>query len=264
MSLRNVIDRQQDQLLQGQAVRSFKDFRCRHLWSTYHFQPGAGSIAAGDYKLFVAAAGKNGQGLPSGLSLDDLDTNFSGEGRVPDDQNLAVWELGVSLLPAREDVVDDNTAIYANGPMEPGDVDNVLSSAVLGVKFVDTELELGPLSTFSQPGGPHIAVPTLLDWTEEDAIRALGISGGMATGPAASPWQQATARLASSSGNLAPSPATRMRLDVPIFLGHTNTFYFFLRFGRAINLRTVARGGTGAFRARVDLWCAESFRETKN
>lgn len=263
------IDAQEFATLKGTADAAFKNVRSRQIWSTYNFsQTAQGAIDAntilkpGDYNVFTAASGKNGQGLPSGAELSDLDTNFPGEGRVGDDQNFAIWELGVSVLPARQSVVALDTAAMADGPPSPIDVDQILSSGVLVLKYIDVELPLGPLSNFAQPGGPMIAVPSLLNYSANRVADANGdTAGGLGEGDGKTPWDARQAKLTTNSGNLAASPGVRRKLQVPIFLGRTVNFRFAFRFARPVVLLKTSQGGTGAFKLRLDWWAVETFRD---
>jgi hypothetical protein len=267
-SIQAAIQAQDFETLKGQADRKFKNVRSRHLWSVYNFSRSAtansidaNGLKPGDYSVFSTTAGSNGQGLPQGEDLSEIDTNFPGAGRVGDDQNFAIWELGVSVLPARQSVVALDTTVMAEGPPSPLDVDQILSSGVLVLKYIDVELPLGPLSSFAQPGGPFIAAPTLLDYGQSAQAVAEGVAGGLAEGSTASPWDSRQAKLTTNGGNLPAAPGMRRKLQVPIFLPKTVNFTFAFRFARTIKLLTVGQGGTGAFKLRLDWWAVESFRD---
>lgn len=266
------IDAQEFATLKGTADAAFKNVRSRAIWSTYNFSRTAqgaidanGILAPGDYNVFTATSGKNGQGLPSGAELTDLDTNFPGEGRVGDDQNFAIWELGVSVLAARQSVVALDTAAMADGPPNPIDVDQILSSGILVLKYIDVELPLGPLASFSQPGGPMIAVPSLIDYGASITTDYTGggnlPTGGLAEGVAGTPWDARQAKLTTNGGNIHAAPGVRRKLQVPIFLGRTVNFRFSFRFARPIQLLKPAQGGTQAFKLRLDWWAVETFRD---
>lgn len=263
------ISAQEFDALKGQADRAFRNVRSRHLWSTYNFSRtttansiDANGLKPNDYPVFVQTSGTNGQGLPSGEDLSDLDTNFAGAGRVGDDQNFAVWELGVSVDAARPSVVAQDPTVMADKAPSPIDVDQILSCGVLVLKYIDVELVLGPLSCFAQPGGPFIASPTLLDYglsrtADDDGLSA----GGLAEGVAGTPWDARQAKLATNGGNMPAVPGARRKLQIPIILGRTVNFKFAFRFSRRVKLLTVAQGGTGAFKLRLDWWAVESFRD---
>lgn len=273
------ISNQEDRLLRtGQPPRDrFDTLRQRGIWSTYHLVNGTGLaivqdattgnvpvLRAGTYRLFVTDAGAQGQGLPSGLTMDQLDTDFIGSGRVPDQQNFAVWEVGVSVLEQRRSVVELSPATRGAGQPNPDDVDQILTNGVLRIKAISQIVPLGHLADFAEPGGPRIAVPSMLDYTG-NAVAAAGPPtggvGGMSVGSVVDqPWSLGVPRLSTNGGSVTASPGARRRLRVPIFLPAQTQFEFQLSFKRPVLLRSLENGGTAGFRVRVDLWVAESYR----
>ena len=275
---KQVSDQEEEMLKAGRVPGDgkFGTLRQRHIWSTYHFVYGAGLaiqnstliannqiVVPGTYRVFRESVGKNGQGLPAGLMLGDTDTNFLGEGRMPDQQNFAVWEVGVSILPQRVDVVSQSLQTRGAGPLHPDDVSKILDDGILRVKYITEEVSLGHFADFAQPGGPGFTVPSVLDYTGAAAYVAASNSvyGGQNAGNmSGQPFSAQIARAVQNSGNMAASPGTRRKLDVPIFLPARTQFEFQLVFKRPVLLRSLQNGGTVGFQARVDLWVAESYR----
>ncbi len=256
----------------------YSQIRQRHLWSNYHFVPqtpgspilivgGVPTVQANTYDTFVTLQNQNGQGLPQGFVMDAGDTNNLGAGRVPDDQNFAVWELGVTILPERQDVVNNCISSGVGGGdvslgnLHPEDVDRILDEGVLQIKYLTNSVQLGHLKDFAQSGGPSIVVRSLLSSTGAASLVGAEVAGGLGEGNLAPSLAQRITRLATNSGNTAPNPGTRRKLDVPIFLPATQTYAFQVVFYRPFTLRSRKNGGTGTFQIRVDTWAVESFRQ---
>lgn len=270
----SIAQQQSNMLRTGKpGPQRYNTIRQRHLWSTYTFCTGGAinlstpyaqtpTIQPGTYAVFKTPASQNGQGLPNGVAMTELDTNFGGQGRVPDQQNFSVWEIGVTIGPQRIDVVSGDLPNRGAGPIDPDDVDRILTDGVLRVKYLTEEVPLGSLGEFSQPGGPHLAAPSLLDWSARGlGLLASGIYGGQSEGTiTGQPYSAPVAKTSANGGNLAPAPSLRRKLDVPIFLPATTTFEFQLVFPRPVPLRVLQNGGTAGFTARVDLWVVESYR----
>lgn len=265
-------------LRRGQPPREGYDtLRQREIWSTFHLTNGQGLaintsaltgnvpvLQAGTYDLFVTDAGAAGQGLPDGLQMTPLDTNFVGAGRMPDQQNLAVWEIGVSVLEQRSDVVELSPTTRGAGQPDPDDVDKILTEGVLVWKALTQTVPYGHLSDYVSAGGPSIVVPSVLDYTATGAVAAgppAGGVGGMGAGDVtAQPWALQVPKLQTNGGGGNAAPGARTKLDVPIFLPSKTQWKVQLVFKRPVVLRSLENGGTAGFRVRVDLWCAESYR----
>lgn len=253
----------------------FSQIRQRHIWSVFHFNcvnagspiqivAGIPTIQAGVYNAFVTLQDANGQGLPSGLTMTASDTNNLGSGRVPDDQNFAVWELGASIYRPRPDIVALAPTLMSYGNPHPDDVDRILCEGVLSVKYLTNDVPIGHLLDFAQSGGPAFDVPSLLSYTDAAGPdgATTSIAGGLSEGSfTAQPWSQRVGRLAANSGNGNPNPGTRRKFEVPIFLAATQTYNFNITFARNVQLRAVKNGGTAAFSLRLDTWAVESFRD---
>lgn len=284
MTIGQSIAAQQSRLLrQGQAGNQrYSQVRQRHIWNTFYFTSGYPNsqiatgtgglvLAAGEYQFFSSLSNANGQGLPQGFILTDLDTNFPSAGRVSDDQNFAIWEIGITLEPMRPDVVAGATAAMNGGAIHPLDLDQITQNAFLSIKYLTNEVPLGLLKDFPQSGGPSMVAPSLLDYsarggTEVAGAGPAGVTGGLQEGAVlagaqVSPWSSRHARTAHNSGPLSPAPGWRRPLQVPIFLQNTAVFFFKVVFSRNVQLLSVQQGGTGGFRMRLDWWAVESFRE---
>lgn len=277
--IRSIQQQQADVLQRGKAgPQGYNTIRQRHLFSTYHFTVGPGlavqlnnpfanipTIQPGVYSVFKAGADANAQGLPQGFQLTDNDTNFIGAGRVPDQQNFSVWEVGVAIGPQRTDVVLADTVNRGFGTPEADDVDRFQQDTVLQVTYITEEVPLGAVREFAQPGGPHMSAPSLLSATQAAGVfnqgGPSGALGGQQWGSyASSPWSAGIQRTQGNGGNVAPAPSLRRKLDVPIFLSAGTQFSFDLLVARPIPLRSLQNLGTAGFAVTVDLWVVESYR----
>lgn len=282
--IQSQIMQQTDRLLRrGQAgPQNFNQIRQRHIWNTFYFTSGyTGSVilagtggltlTQGDYQFFSVLAGSNGQGLPQGFVISDLDTNFPSAGRVSDDQNFAIYELGLTFEPMRADVAAGAPNAMTPGPIHPTDLDQLTQNAVISIKYLTNEIILGLAKDFVQSGGPAIVAPSLLDYaarggTEVAGAGPAGVTGGLQEGAVlagaqVAPWSVRQARYSQNSGPLPAAPGWRRVFKIPLYLPSTAVFFFKISFPRAVQLMTVQQGGTGGFRARIDWFCAESFRE---
>lgn len=249
----------------------FDKIRQRHVWSVFNFSPtvgnplavaGTGIVTAGQWGVFQVGQNGNGQGLPQGLVMTGLDTNLPGGGRVSDDQNIAVHELGVSIIPVRPDV-QTLSANVAPGPILPEDADAIATNISVVFKYITNEVVLGPLGAFVQPGGVSITAPTLMDQTASAGAEAGPpdfVSGGLDLNATLSSLGGFAAQWSANSGNIPPAPALRRKLQVPIFLPATTTFQVIFRADREFKIRSRTEGGRGAFALRCDFWAVESFK----
>lgn len=267
-SLSGMLSKQEDMLLRKGKLPDFQfdEIRQRHVWSTYYFTSGyAGSAInssgvlapSNQYQLFSAVQGQNGQGMPQGFQLTSIDVSDNFALRIPDDQNFSVWEIGISFEPLPQEIIDNSGGAMLGGELHPHDVDLLAENIILDIKYVSSEVVYGPAREFTTSGGVAMTGPSLLDYSANaDVLGAPDnqLRGGQAVGPDRFPSVQHNA------GNQWPSPKLRRRLDVPLFLRNQQTFSVLLLVPRPVLLKTVAQGGTGGFRARVDFFCAESFR----
>lgn len=264
-SIKSMLNQQDELLLRkGQlASEKFDRIRERHIWFTYHFTSGFQGSAitaatsvlnSAEYLLFSGTPGQNAAGLPAGFMLTDLDTNFLGQGRTPDQQNLLVTELGITLEPNRPDIVAASGGAMLEGAMTARDQDLILSNMWLVIKYLSTDYQLARISEFTQSGGPSITGQTLLDYAAAGTIAAQ-LQGGQSESPdRQASWQH-------NSGLGAAQPKKRRKLDVPILLPAAELFTFKLNPYKSIQMLTAAQGGKGGFRARFDMYVTESYRD---
>ena len=255
-SLKAMVQRQVARVLErGSRLERFDQLRSRHFWSTYLFAYGAGNqIAAGTYDVFKAIPSQTGQGYPTNVPLSLRETNWLNSGRVPDNQNFVITEMGVTVM--RPPAVDAGLAnvppngIYANIPapiqaliahgnaLHPQDVANILYGTVLEMQFLTNAVPLGLCADFSQSAG----------------IREFqGIEAGTELAAAITAGGDPT--------NGIPAAAFRRKLEVPILLQHGETMGMRLNVHRNIDTATLAQGGAGWAEVRVDWWAHESFAE---
>ena len=251
---------------QGGSGERFDKIRQRHLWSTYAFHAAtggavssAGLLAASDYPIFTTPIGQNGQGYPSGLTLSLRDTNMPGVQRISDNQNFAIWEMGMNAMPHRDDVVAASTANMAAGAVEPEDLELWGSNIVLQIVYLTNRVTLGLMHDFCQSGGPTINAPTLLDYAGNQNVAGNG--GGLGEGTTATPWDARQAKISSNAGSIGPAPALRRKFKVPIFFKSGDTFSFIFSVPRSVQFRSAAQGGIAGCALRLDWWAVESFRE---
>lgn len=249
-------------LTRGTRAERFDQLRSRHFWSSYFFvaDPQTDIIPAGQYDVFKISPSGTGQGYPTNLSLSLRETNWLNNGRVPDNQNFVITEIGVTCK--RPPPVDNNgeggaplnppsTGIwynlnpaqqaYVNGgaqcaPINPLDSMALLYGTVLEMGFLTNNVPLGLCADFSQSaGGLALA------------------DGNNANNPGPSN--------AGDAVNGIPAASFRRRLEVPILLQHGENMS--MRFNIPRNIRVVnpGQGGTGWFELRVDWWAHESFTE---
>ena len=227
-SLRSSIRRQSRSLLEtGSRFKSFDQVRQRHFWSDYLFTPDAnGYVASGqNYTVFTTPQGQSGQGFPTALT--DLQTNFKGAARVPDNQNLQITEIGVSLVsvPVANQGSGD---IAQKGQINPQDHSSFVNNTVVGITYLTNTVELGLAADFPQASAPSSGIFAV----GTTANQGLSLSNGFA------------------------APGLRRVLKVPILIGHGETFNFVF-----IIPRTFAITPNTHLCARLDVWATESFVE---
>ena len=255
-SLKQMVQRQVARVItRGQRLERFDQLRSRHFWSTYLFAPGAGNvIAQGQYDVFKAIPSQTGQGYPTNVPLTLRETNWLNAGRVPDNQNFVITEIGCSVTRPPAVDADGSLGVPANAPtngiwanlapaiqaliaqqrqQHPDDVANILYGMVLEMQFLTNSVPLGLCADFSQSAG--------LMQTENDG-QAAGPQGGDPT-----------------TG--VPAAAFRRKLEVPILLQHGENMGMRLNVHRDIPTTALDDGGTGWFEVRVDWWAHESFVE---
>ena len=260
--------------LAGKNPNNFSKVQSRHIWTTgYFFQGSGGQIQAAafggnnpvlqpnTYPLFTTLQQANGQGLPQGFTLDALDTNWLSAGRVSDDQNFLVTEVGFQLLPIRPEIAALAPTVMSPGPLAADDVDKLQRDVIVQLKYITEEIPLGTLGQYAPPGGAVETVPSVLDYAGQVNGTLDGGGMGMSAQTTTQVWDQA--RLIQLAGPTPPQPAMRRRLDVPIYLANSTTFTMQLVVPRSVQLRpggNTGVGGTGAFSVRCDFWVIESYR----
>lgn len=254
-TLQNVVNKQVLKVLErGQRFSSFDQVRQRHFWSNYLFAYGAGNaIAAGPYDIFRLTASMQGQGYP--VPLTARETDWRGVGRVPDNQNFVISEIGVSVIrpPAESSVDADHPAngIFENLPagiqalinprraVAPQDAAGVLYGMNLEMSYLTNNVPLGYCADFSQSAGIYAQQEEV----QEDIA-------GAADGP-----------FIGDPSNGVPAAAFRRKLEVPILLQHGEAMGMRLVAHRPISTLTLDQGGAGWLEVRVDWWATESFVE---
>jgi len=114
------------------------------IWSTTRIA--AGAIASQQFRLFSTPLGQQGQGFAAGLSISE--TNLKEGGRIP--SGLAFDCLGIACIPQGAD------GAAAAVPDSAPDVTTFLRHGVLSWDFLQTVIDVAPISLIGQGGGPNI------------------------------------------------------------------------------------------------------------
>lgn len=279
LSLRQMVNKQVTRVLErGQRAERFDRLRNRHFWSSYLFlaDPNTNLIAAGAYDLFKVIPSGTGQGYNTPLTL--RETNWLNAGRVPDNQNFVITEIGATLKrPPATDAINagapasaPSNGIWASLPaaqqasinggaqnraINPNDAIAIMYGMVLEMSFLTNNVPLGLLADFSQSSGSYsfAGVPN-----QNDPSAAGLDSQGYKVGDPL---------------NGIPAAAFRRKLEVPILLQHGENMGMRLNVPRNIEVTPPAgipalgnNGGqvdygTGWFEIRIDWWALESFAE---
>lgn len=261
VSLKDMVAAQVGRVLaRGQRLERFDQLRSRHFWSSYLFAPGAGNdILQAPYDIFKVIPSQTGQGYPTNVPLTLRETNWLNAGRVPDNQNFVITEIGASVIrpPAVAGTGASPTNAPTNGifanlsgatqalinpsaPLHPQDVANVLYGMNLEMSFLTNNVPLGYLADFSQSSG-------IVGRTSSTIVSAAtvdddtGVGGDPTTG--------------------IPCAAFRRKLEIPILLQHGETMGMRLNVHRNIPTLALNSGGCGWCEVRIDWWANESFVE---
>jgi hypothetical protein len=261
-SLQNMVNAQVNRVLRrGTRAERFDQLRSRHFWSSYLFIPDVNTdiIPAGGYDIFKVIPSGSGQGYPTNVPLTLRETNWLNGGRVPDNQNFVITELGVTLKrpPATDQdgvagapLNPPTNGIWANltaaqqayitggvqnQPVPPPDAMAILYGVVLEMSFLTNNVPLGLCADFSQSAGNYI-------FEDNGAENPGGANSGDAS-------------------NGIPAAAFRRKLEVPILLQHGENMGMRLNVPRPIQVTNPTNGGIGWFELRVDWWAHESFTE---
>lgn len=233
-NIRRSVSRQAAHLLEsGQRFTRFDQIRQRHFWSTYFFNPdGNGYINPNDYPVFVTPSGSNGQGFPAGAVLTDRETNWKSQNRVPDNQNLEVTEIGVTVGVVVPSMDPSNNVDINPDPALSAAYDQIqgafLNNSIVNITYLTNSVPLGLSADFAQASGPSLGTYM----ANPEGGNVLFRSNGFA------------------------SPALRRKFKIPILLQHGETFAFSYGINRAFWI-----GIDRPFVARLDFWATESFVE---
>lgn len=272
-SLQQMVDKQIAKVLErGTRYGRFDQIRQRHFWSSYLFAGFAGSsIPAGPYDIFKIPTGQQGQGYP--VPLTNRETNWLGAGRVPDNQNFVITEIGVTVKrPPATRQLDGQGAPVLNGgvafdpaaprngiaanmtpaqvagingmaPILPADAQAILYGTILEFGFLTNSVPIGYCADFSQAGGNYTQSA---NYFAGDADHNIAVTSRQKLG---------------DPTNGVPAAAFRRKLEVPILLQHGESNFMRLNVPKPIPIQSLANGSSGWFEIRVDWWASESFAE---
>lgn len=266
-SIQSIVDRQVAKTLRkGDRLGRFDQIRQREFWSTYLFvaDPTTNKVAAGSYDIFKTIPGASGQGYPTNINLTLRETNWLNAGRVPDNQNFAITEIGVTIKAPHEPAGGVSGGIFASLSaaqqtyLTPGlerglplqDAHNIAFGTVLEMTYLTNSVSLGLIADFTQGGG----LITPANNNANNDIVGTTFQNGIV-----------------SPVNGIPAAPFRRKLEVPITLSSGENMGMRLVVPREIELLnpTNAPGGTppyspfgkGWYEIRVDWWAIESFSE---
>lgn len=278
LSLKAMVQKQVTRVLErGSRAERFDQIRNRHFWSTHLFlaDPNTDTIQAGRYDIFKVIPSGVGQGYPTNVPLTTRETNWLNGGRVPDNQNFVITEVGVTLK--RPPAVDGSTGLtvapltppnngiwanltpamqaYINGGAQFREINSldamaILYGGLLEMSFLTNNVPLGLLADFSQSSGEYI----------QGHCDTFGNLGSV---------ENANASGFGDPVNGIPAAAFRRKLEVPILLQHGENMGMVINFPKNIAVTSPNSGvkfgqnvkGTGWFEIRVDWWAYESFTE---
>lgn len=246
-SIIGMVQRQAAKVLEkGSRFAHFDRLRTRHFYSSYLFAYGAGNqIASGVYDIYKIPVAQVGQGYNVSLTL--RETNWRNAGRVPDNQNFVITEVGVSIrrpqpviaATAPSDSIYSSlsagiqTLINPTRVIHPQDYASILYGTVLEMQYLTNSIPIGLCSDFSQSAGQ---------------ISHEGAVGAATTGTG-------------DPKNGVAAAAFRRKLEIPILLQHGETASMRLNVQRPISTLSLANGGAGWCEIFVDWWAYESFAE---
>lgn len=281
-SLKEMVSAQIDRVIRrGTRAERFDQLRSRHFWSSYLFvaDPNFNVILAGQYDIFKAIPSQTGQGYPTNVPLSLRETNWLNGGRVPDNQNFVITEIGVTLKrPPAVDALGaalvpsfaPTNGIWANLTLaqqaaitggaqcrgiHPNDAMAILYGTVLEMSFLTNNVPLGLCADFSQSAGIYA-----LQTTDHSNYATPG--PGVGTGSGNDTFGTAFG----DPCNGIPAAAFRRKLEVPILLQHGENMGMRLNIPRNIQVQSTSTAtedgfGSGWFELRVDWWAHESFAE---
>lgn len=279
-SLKKMVSAQVDRVIRrGTRAERFDQLRSRHFWSSYLFlsDPVTNIIQAGQYDIFKVIPSGTGQGYPTNVPLSLRETNWLNSGRVPDNQNFVITEIGVTLKrPPAVDGLNNNdpgfpptNGIWANltaaqqvhisqGAQNrqicPADAIAILYGTILEMSFLTNNVPLGLCADFSQSSGGY-------------SFSNVQFPGG--NNVVFGSGRDSQGYLSGDPLNGIPAAAFRRKLEVPILLQHGENMGMRLNIPRNIEVEpttfvdpvNASALGTGWFELRVDWWAHESFTE---
>jgi hypothetical protein len=259
-TIHSIVDKQVAKVLRkGDRMAKFDQIRQRHFWSTYLFlaDPTTNQIASGQYDIFKTIPGQSGQGYPTNINLTQRETNWLNSGRVPDNQNFAIQEVGCTVRNAPlENSTPGNTSsvgIYAalstaqktyvnfglGRSLTTFDAWQIATNVVIEMSFLTNSVPLGLVADFSQSAG-IMTMPNNFSGANEVSRHLLNVAPVNGLGAA----------------------AFRRKLEIPILLQHGENMGMRLNIPRTFTiLDPEDQGGLGWFEIRVDWWAIESFVE---
>lgn len=235
-NMRRSFGKQAEHMLKtGSRFDRYDQIRERHFWSTWRIVVDAnGYIQSQRLPFFSGPAGQNIQGFNP---ITDRETNWAGANRVPDNQNLEIKELGISIEHGNAllSVFRPNAA----GALQTallGTYKALIEHFVVDITYLTNTVPLGWASDFAQASAPHIGhyKPHLPSTPTPDLAANVFVSNGF------------------------PSPSLRRRFRIPILLGHGETFTFGLSLPRSVFTGLAAQS---YFDVRFEFWAIESFVE---
>jgi hypothetical protein len=114
------------------------------IWSTTRI--GAGAVASQAFRFFSTPLGQQGQGFGAGLSISE--TNLKEGGRIP--SGLAFDALGIACIPQGADTAGNHVPDVAQ------DVQTFLRHGVLSWDFLQTVIDVAPISLIGAGGGANV------------------------------------------------------------------------------------------------------------
>jgi hypothetical protein len=259
-TIQSIVDAQVAKVLKrGDRMAKFDQIRQRHFWSTYLFiaDPTTNVIASGQYDIFKTIPGQSGQGYPTNVNLTTRETNWLNSGRVPDNQNFAITEIGVTVR---------------NAPLENSTPANTSSVGIYSQLSATqkTYVNFGLGRSLTNFDGWQIATNTVLEMSFLTNSVPLGLcadfsqSGGIQTMPQNFAAGNEVSRflLNAAPVNGLGAAAFRRKFQIPILLQHGENMGMRLNIARSFPiLDPEDQGGVGWFEIKVDWWAIESFVE---
>lgn len=202
----------------GGTGQRFDQVRNRHYWSTaIEFPDGVGYLSPRTSDFFTTIPG-----MPFlGASMTERETNWLSPGRVPDDINLEILEVGVLAI-----VIG-----IPSGRPNVESTSNLVENLVLTINRLTSKTSLGLAMDFQGLAGPQ-EMGSYIPY--ESGPGDTKVTGSF---------------FATGFGG----PGCRRKLEIPYLAQHGEQFSMSLELPRAIFV------GERIMVARVDMWVTESF-----